>query len=208
MASAITRRSALGLLAVPAFAQRRQLLPVNEPTRDPALTRFVAELREAVSRRDEAALVKLLDPEVQSSFGGDEGIEEFRQWWKLDQPGSKLWPLLERLLSMGGAWDGDSYVFPYLFAKFPEDLDAFEYGVITGQGVWLRAATSVASERLRQLNYELVRIQQQGADWWEVETLDHVRGFVSSRYVRSPIDYRLIIGKRGQWRITALVAGD
>ena len=204
------RRTALALLAgVSACAQVRRLLPVNEPTtRDPALTRFVAELKEVVARRDESSLLKLLDPRVRSSFGGETGIAEFRQWWKLDQPGSKLWPLLERLLALGGVWEGDSYVFPYVFARFPEDLDSFEHAAITGQGVWLRTNPSPEARGVRQLRYDVVRVLGQTDEWWEVETLDGARGFVAERYVMSPVSYRLILGKRGQWRITALVAGD
>ena len=152
MASAITRRTALALLAgVSACAQVRRLLPVSEATtRDPALTRFVAELRDAVARRDESSLLRLLDPQVRSSFGGETGIAEFRQWWKLDQPGSKLWPLLQRLFALGGLWDGDNYVFPYVFARFPEDLDSFEHAAITGQGVWLRTNPSPEARGVRQ----------------------------------------------------------
>jgi hypothetical protein len=182
---------------------------VNEPTtRDPALTRFVADLREAVARRDESRFLKLLDPQVRSSFGGDEGIDEFREWWKLDQHGSRLWPLLDRLLALGGVWDGDSYVFPYVFAKFPDELDPFEHAAIIGQGVWLRAKPSSEARGVRQLRYDLVRVLDQSDEWWEVETLDGARGFVAERYVMSPVGYRLMLGKRGQWRITALVAGD
>ncbi|MEI9813344.1 MAG: hypothetical protein WDO18_12175 [Acidobacteriota bacterium] len=62
---------------------------------------------------------------------------------------------------MGGVLELSTYSVPYVFAKFPEDLDAFDYAAITGKGVWLRAKPSATSRGVRQLSYDIVRVLTQ-----------------------------------------------
>lgn len=202
MENSIARRAALVafLLAAPALAQTRRLLPVDESPRDPSLVSYLANLKAAVARQDRDALLALVHPDIKTSFGGDDGVANFHPEW----------PVLERLLRMGGAWQGATFSVPYVFAKFPADLDAFEYAAVTGQGVWLREGPSVSARRLRPLTYEIVQVREQGEDWWNVTTLRGENGYISARYVASPIGYRAIFQKdeRGEWKMFALIAGD
>ena len=201
MANSVTRRAALALLlAIPLLAQTRRLLPVDESGRDPSLVAYLAKLKDAVAKQDRAALVALVHPGIKNGFGGDDGVANF-------QP---EWTVLERLLRMGGAWQGQSFSVPYVFAKFPEDLDAFDYAAITGQVVWLREAPTATSRGVRQLSYDIVRVEEQGAEWWKVTTLQGEKGYVFATYIASPVGYRAIFQKneRREWKMFALLAGD
>ena len=58
--------------------------------------------------------------------------------------------------------------------------------------------------------YDIVKVQDQGDAWWKIETLTGERGYVSARFIASPIGYRAIFQKnpRGEWKMSALLAGD
>jgi hypothetical protein len=176
------------------------LLPVDESGRDPSLVAYLTKLKDAVSKHDLDALLPLIDAMIELSFGGENGIANFRPDW----------PLLARLLAMGGAWQEQAFCFPYVFAKFPEDLDPFEHAAVTGQGVWLREAPAASARGVRQLSYEIVKVDDQGEEWWKVTTLGGERGYVSARFIAGPGGYRAIFEKsaRGEWKMSALVAGD
>lgn len=187
------------LAALPLAAQIRRLRPVDESGRDTSLVAFLAKFREAAAQRDRAALLPMIDPDVKLGFGGDDGIANF-------QPD---WDGLNRILAMGGAWAGAAFVLPYVAERFPDSLDVFDYAAITGRGVWLRAGPSPQAERLRQMSYETVRVESQDTEWWKVVTQLGESGYVSARFVYSPIGLRAIFEKRGgQWMLRALVAGD
>ncbi len=201
MANSIARSAALAalLLTAPSFGQTRRVLPVDESARDPSLVAYLTKFKAAVAKRDRSALVPLIDPDVRLSFGSDSGVENFHPDW----------PQWDRLLAMGGALDEEGFSIPYVFGKFPDDLDAFEYAAITGRRVWLREAASSESRGIRQIDYEVVQIGSQGGDWWSVTTLRGVHGYVSSRYVYSPTGYRAFFQKvGGEWKMTAFLAGD
>jgi hypothetical protein len=200
MEHSVTRRTAIVLLAAATAGAQARLVPtVDEEKRDPTLAAYMTRFRIAVGRRDRAALLPMIDPDVRLSFGSDSGVENFRPDW----------PLMDRLLAMGGAWVGDSFALPYVFARFPGDRDPFEHAAITGRDVWLREAASSTSRGVRRLDHEIVRVIDQGEQWWKVETLGGVSGYVAAGFVYSPIGYRAIFEKSGGiWKMTAFLAGD
>jgi len=205
MENSIARRAALVLLlAVYATGQTRRLLPADAAARDPKLVAYLAKFKLAVAHRDRSELFPLVAPEIKLGFGGEDGIANFKPDWTV----------LERLLSMGGAWQGESFSLPYVFARFPADLDPFDYAAITGKGVWLREQPSSASRGIRTLDYELVKVEEhghgEGQYWWRVATLQGQTGFVHTQFIASPLDYRAIFNKnrRGEWKLSAFLAGD
>jgi len=207
----MTRRG-LGLMflaASGAFSQGRTLPPVVN-SRDDSLSKFLAGLRDAVRREDVAYLTSIVSPNIKNGFGGDDGIAAFRKFWKLEQPHSPVFPLLSKLLGLGVAWDADRNVWaPYLFVTFPQELDPFEHEVVTGRNVYLRSGPSQAAKPLRTLSYEIVKVEKSEQDWHRVATLDGVTGYVSERYLHSPVGYRAGFTKEaGQWRMVFLAAGD
>jgi len=203
-----------------------KLHPVDEALRDTLF--FVARerLREAVARKDAFALLDMLDENVKVDFGGSQGVADFVKVWKLDSEEniarSPVWPTLDRLLALGGTFSegGKAFTTPYVFSRWPEDVDAFTHGAVIGQGVRLREAPDLDSRIVKTLSYELVEIQAFTPDsttlngetfpWIELRTRDDRSGYVWGKYVYSPIGFRAGFYREGQsdWKIRFLLAGD
>ena len=207
------------------FAQERFVRPVDEAKQDASFSLFREKLIDAVKKHDKKYLVSVLDPNIQASFGGDEGISYFKKMWKIDSPKSELWDELLTVLTNGGTFykekglKNKQFCAPYTFTTFPEDLDAFEYSAIFGNNVNLRAKPDLSANVITQLSYNVVKVDfensilKKGAEndysWFKVETLGGKKGFVSAEFVRSPIAYRACFEKKkGIWKMTAFVAGD
>jgi len=208
------------------FAQERYLRPVDEGKSNASFSLFRKNLIKAVKKRDKKYLIGILDPNIKVSFGGDDGIEDFQNYWNLDTPDrSKLWDELLAALSNGGTFSKEEtiktkqFCAPYTFTSFPEDLDAFEHNVIFGNNVRLRAKPDLSAEIITQLSYNIIKIDfensvktaENGEDysWYKITTLGGKTGFVSADYVRSPIAYRACFEKKNKkWKMTAFVAGD
>lgn len=203
--------------------KERQVLPVDEGKLDASFKSFREKLIEAIEKRDVKYIVGILDPAIVNSFGGNGGIEEFKKMWKIDSPTSELWDELLIVLTNGGSFlkeeNNNLFCAPYSFKQFPEDLDAFEYQLIFDNNVNLRARPDLKAETVAQLSYNVVKVDYENsvADknkegeylWLKVETLGGKKGFVSAKFVRSPIDYRACFEKKnGKWKMTTFVAGD
>ncbi len=54
------------------------------------------------------------------------------------------------------------------------------------------------------MDYEIVQVEDQGEQWWQIKTLRGEKGFVSAKLVASPIGYRAIFNKnrRGEWKLS------
>lgn len=201
-------------------AQERFVRPVDEAAKDKSFGAFRAKLIEAVKKKDKKYLLGILDPNIKASFGGDDGIADFKKYWKIDSSKSKLWDELLTVLTNGGMFlDKTTFTAPFSFNAFPEDLDAFEHQIIFGKNVNLRSKPDLSAEVISQLSYNVVKVdyensvgkggEEQNYSWLKVETLGGKKGFVGAEFVRSPIDYRAIFTKeKGKWKMTAFVAGD
>ena len=204
-------------------AQERYVKPVDEAAKDAAFLAFRTKLISAVKKRDTKYLLSALDPNIKASFGGDDGIEDFKRMWKINSPNSELWDELLAVLINGGTFskEGKTTLFsaPYSFTNFPDDLDAFEHQLIFGNNVNLRSKADSKSPSLSQLSYNVVKVDYQNSVsndkkdgeylWLKVETLGGKKGFVNAKFVRSPIDYRAIFEKKSRsWKMTAFVSGD
>ncbi|MCY7375873.1 MAG: SH3 domain-containing protein [Pyrinomonadaceae bacterium] len=208
-----------------AAQKERQVTPVDEAKKDAFFLAFREKFIAAVKKRDVKFLLDALDRDVQGSFGGDSGIADFKRLWKLDQPNSKLWNELLTVLTNGGTFVKDSkiknkqFCAPYSFTVFPPDLDVFEYEMIFGNNVNLRAKPDLKSAVVAQLSYNIVKVDYETSvkkpktendySWLKIETLGGKRGFVNADFVRSPIDYRGCFEKiNGKWKMTVFLAGD
>ncbi len=201
-------------------AQERFVRPFDEGEKDKSFSTFRAQLILTVKRRDKKSLLNIIDPNIKASFGGDKGIKDFQKIWKINGSKSKLWDELQKVLNNGGAFiDNNTFAAPYSFTNFPEDLDAFEYQLIFGNNVNLRAAPDSKSKLIGQLSYNIVKVDFESSvsigktesnyEWLKITTLGGKKGFVNAGFVRSPIDYRAIFEKqKGKWRMTAFVSGD
>ena len=83
----------------PALAKGLQLLPIDEASKDSSFLKFREELLQAVERRDATYVLGILDPHIKNNFGGDGGIDEFRETWKPEQADSELWKELRFVLT-------------------------------------------------------------------------------------------------------------
>ncbi len=186
--------------------------PLDEAARDPHFAAFRDTLLRIVARRDTTALLAIVAPEIKSSFGGGDGLDGFREHWRLDQPDSKLWSVLEDVLRHGGRFSGEeSFWAPWTFLALPDTLDAFEHLIIRDSAVVVRERADPAGAVLGLLSYDIVRAgaYDPEAAWREIVLGDGRRGYVSAAQVRSPVDYRAGFERRdGRWRLVILVAGD
>jgi hypothetical protein len=197
---------------------------VDETSKDPSFAEFRKKLIRAAEMRDLEFVLSILDPEIKNSFGGDDGIEGFKRIWEPEKPDTALWPTLLKVLSMGGSYyrSGSELGFsaPYVHSRWPGEFDPFEYVAITGKNINLRREAGAEATVVERLSYDIVKLEgsPSGASefdygatsaWVRVKTHDGKIGYVSSRFVYSPIDYRVwFVKQNGEWRMKGFVAGD
>ena len=202
------------LLAGPAVAlPQARMLPVDEAASVPDFFSFRAQLQIAVAKRDIEAIVSVLDKDVKLSFGGDAGVEDFKRMWKPSAPDSGLWEALAAVLSLGGTFAPDgTFTAPYVFTKWPREKDAFTHIAAIGAGVRVRSFPSAASPVVGTLDCSIVELVESSAvetKWVQVRVGPGRTGFADSRFLRSPIDYRINFAKLdGRWRVVFFLAGD
>lgn len=183
-----------------------------------------AELRDITARRDMQALIARLRPETTLDFGGSEGPEGFRAVWDMDpESRQRLWSTLEDILALPGvarSFDhGSEYCAPYVFClELPGDVDPFEALVVLGKGVAIRSEPSLRGAVIRRVDQIVLTGKGDDAHaanlpegWTRIILADGTTGYISSRWVRSPIDFRLALrvdDGSGSWWLGFLVAGD
>ncbi len=203
----------LALFVCPGAWAQQHLLPIDQATTQPDFFSFRAQLIAALARRDGPALLEAVHQNIKNSFGGNDGIDEFKQMWALDQPDSRLWEELAKVLALGGTFGGEgSFTAPYTFSRWPDSVDAFSHVAIVGSSVRVRSAASRTVPTVASLSYAIVEqvgSRAQNDEWVRVRLPGGTTGYVDQRYVRSPIDYRAFFSKSdGRWQMTAFVAGD
>ena len=194
-----------------------RLCPVDEGSRDASFAAFRTSLTEAVAAKDEARLLAFVDPKIRTNFGGGGGTGDFKTQWKTSSPDSPLWQELASILEHGGTFRGEgqeqSFWAPYVYASWPDEVDAFEHVAAVGAGVPIRAEPKPDAEVVTTVDWAILslpRVNTPPPDGWQrVKTTDGREGWVQKDDVRSPIGYRGGFSKRsGSWKMDALVAGD
>ena len=196
-------------------AQVRQLLPVDEAARDPALFALRARLIEGVQRRDTAVIYDVLAPDILNSFGGNGGPAEFRELWRAHEPDSELWPVLARVLAYGGAFLNDTlFMAPYVAARFPGELDAFLHVAVLAGDVTVHERPARAAPVLDTLAFDIVAADgevrgEDGGVWLRIGLAGDRTGYVPAEVIGSPVGYRAgFVRRAGRWWLQVLVAGD
>lgn len=188
------------------------LLPVDEAAKNPGFLEFRNRLKAIVARRDTKALLENVHPDIRASFGSDNGIRAFREMWKLDRPDSTLWKELGTVLDLGGSFDGpDSFTAPYVFSRWPNNVDSFEFMAVVGRTVRIRTAPGLDAPVLASVSHAILEGDRDGKSTEEWIAVKHKgrHAFISSRYVRIPIDYRANFRfSDGRWQMVFFVAGD
>ena len=213
------------------FAQSNKLIPPGDKISDSELRIFLLELEVAVLKKDKAFIIDHLSAQVQNGFGGDPGIEGFKNMWNWDAGAKFFWPSMARILDLGGGiYDGsNSYAISYVYSEWPEDADydVFEHGAITGSRVNVRSKPNLTNSTVQgQFTYDIVKVdygkswapptEEDEKDypgsfqWYYVEDVDsQLSGYVYWKYFRSPLELRVgFIKQNGIWQISYLVEGD
>lgn len=198
----------MGLLAggrLLAAGRRRYLRPGDEAAGDPSFVRFLGELRRVAGAKDEAGLRGLCAAHVITGVDLAPGPAELVK--RMREGG---WADLAELLGMGAARYERGFALPYLFGKFPEDLESTEHVVTVRAGAVLRAAAAAGARVVGPLDFDILRVAEfrAGAEWLAAERLDGVKGWVAAKDVRSLGAPRVFFEKRGgAWKITAWGGG-
>lgn len=184
--------------------------PRDECSALPGWPEFRATLERAVAKRDADALAALTDPGVKLDFGGGGGIKEMRA--RLPDKDYKLWDAIAALLPLGCAADESGATMPWIFARAPDDVDAFSGMLVLGAAVPAYNKPSADSDPVATLNWAMVTVEEyQGKSpaFTKVTLPDGKMAYIETTKLRSIIDYRLLASRTRQgWRIDALVAGD
>lgn len=204
--------------------EAHKLTPVDEATQKPDLVAARDALKDAVKKKDVEALLKLVDPNIKCGSGGKDGIASFKTRWHLDANAaeSPLWQVLGRVLDLGGTFEGDQFVAPYVFAKWPESHNSFEFGAITGDKVNVRSKPAKEAPAVKQLNYDIVRfvfdsfekpatltIDGETWPWVKVGLANGSEGYVWGKFFQSPLGYRAGFQQtNAEWKLTSFVSGD
>ena len=204
---------ALALLAAAAPSPPHKLPPVEQCAGDKSFTAFRTALKDAAARKDQAALLALLSPDVIVSFGGDNGREAFVRQWSFDATEyGNLWDQLATMLRLGCAKSEGTRMIPSLAAQFDGqgDEDMFEKAVVVTPGAKLRKGPEIDSPVIATLAWDVVAIIDSASDLQSrVRTVEGREGWLSDDELYSPIGHRMVIQKiGGKWMITAFVAGD
>lgn len=201
------------IAATPVMHAQTQLLPADDAAAQPDFFTFRAHLQSAIARRDVQAILAVIHKDIKNSFGGNDGIEEFKETWKLTEPDSPFWDEMGKVLALGGNFDAEGrFVAPYIFSRWPENMDSFEHVAIVGANVRVRAAPKNDSATLASLSFAIVPLAESRNDdarWTAIRLHNGQTGYVSSQLVRSPIDYRAYFARaENRWQLTIFVAGD
>ena len=220
----LTRRSWLQLVATAVASTSyassletdlRVLRPEDESTRDKSLQALLGTMRSIARRKDSKALGALMAPDFKVEFDVGKGPEVFRRHWESETSTSAVWPMLDRLLSLGGTFYSNSlFAVPYVYTRFPYDLDRLSHVVATGD-VPVYAESNLASARVGMLKHAIVPLAtpltppamlcQQ--PFVAVQHPELGLRYVAGTDVYSPVGHRAFFEKRqGQWRWLSLAA--
>jgi hypothetical protein len=187
------------------------LKPRDDGFRRPDFEEFRRHLQDALARKDEEAVLRTVDPGVRVDFGDGGGLEAFKR--RMNAPGENFFEELTRVLNLGGRFrTPDAFDAPYVYSDWPDGFDAFACAAVVGSGVRLRAAPNISARAQATEDFAIVKLFPTEPDtpgWRRVGLAGGRTGYIASRYVRSPIDYRALFEfKDGRWWLVAFVAGD
>lgn len=203
----------LTLIAPSSVLAQQTLKPVDQAINQPDFFTFRARLQSALARRDAEAVLAVVHKDIKNSFGGNDGIEEFKKAWDIDKPDSKLWETLATVLALGGIFEPDgSFTAPYVYTQWPDAIDSFDHMAVTGSGVRVRVEPNTTALTLATLSFTIVEClpdNDPDKPWVAIRLPGGKTGYIDRRYVRSSIDYRASFSRiDGRWQLTYFLAGD
>ncbi len=173
-------------------------------------------MRGAIRNRDHKSLTALMGPAFRVEFDAGKGPQAFSRHWRPASPESRLWDVLDQILSLEGHHYSETlFVLPYIVARFPIDLDPLRHVVATREGVPLHTLPEKGAPASGRLDHAIVPLAKPMAppvvippgSFLEVVHPETGRCFVSSSEVYNPAAHRAFFEKRnGRWRWISLAA--
>jgi hypothetical protein len=201
-----------------------KLYPIDEAHENPEFEAFREKLMAVAKAKDVDFIGEHTDKAIRYTFGVNDRIEGFFRQWELDSnPGeSMFWDELLQVLNLGGSFRNEektSFMAPYVYTEFPEDIDAFQHVAIIDKNVKVYAEPNTDAKVLGTLTYSIVKVLEsrfkfEGANrqeptWLKIESLSGNTGYIPAEYGRSPVDYRgNWLKSDGTWKMVFFVAGD
>ena len=221
---------ALGLLfsPLPCAAQNIKLYPVDESHKDRSFKLFRDQLLSALKRRDKQFLLSIVHPDILNSLGGNGGVKEFTEDWKLDSSQSKVWSELYKVLSMGGTFEEENgekvFSAPYVSSrwnriqpKLKGEFGEVAYEAIIGSRVRMYSRPDLDAPVVTRLCYDIVEVDYGGSIqsndyefiWVKIKIPKGRSGYVRGSEIRSPSDRSAHFKKfKGKWMMYIFSGGD
>lgn len=199
----------LPFISSPAAAFPARIPPIDQCKGDPGFTKFLAGLKRTVAKKDRAAFLALLAPDVLVDFGGGTGPKVFEDQWKFEPTEyGNLWDQLEIMFKLGCARDGGSRIIPSLPMQVQEDVGIEWVLILPGAKLYKMAGE--LSAKPQTVPWTVATVTNRVSDTMTgVRLADGREGYIPDDLVYEPVGYRMIVEKRaGKWMITAFVAGD
>jgi hypothetical protein len=203
--------TACGVARAGDAAELRKLTPMDEASRDPGLTALLGKVRGLASAHDSQGLEALMLPAFRAEFDAPKGPAGFHRTWHPESPSTTLWPMLDRLFSLGGTFYSETlFALPYVYTHFPDELDPLGYVVSVKAGTRLLEKPGKDAKTVGKLDYAIIPLAQRlqppvmitSGSYFEVKVPRSGRCFVVEADIYSPAAHRAFFEKRGgrwQW---------
>lgn len=201
------------------------LKPSDASREDKDFFSFRQKLDEAIRNRDVKFLETAVDRHVSFAFEQNgTGKKNFWKHWGLDKKPkeSPIWKQLKETTELGFSYRDNIWAAPFLFQLTPDSIDVYTYSLVIGTSVNVRSEPSKKGKVLAQLSWEFVKLSYEegkalgdgnaegkdSCEWQQVCLSDGRMGYICKQYLRSPLDQRLGIEKKGtDWKIIFFVEG-
>lgn len=196
-----------------------QLFPIDESDKDSSFLQFKVKFLDLIKNRDSIKILNFIKDDIIIGFDEDgAGKKEFTKRCKLNDPNSEFWVTSQKIIELGCVKmkEGEVEMFacPYIYANFPDSLDAISHIVVINKGVNIFEEPSVDSKVIMKVDYAILKISY-GApeDWVKVRKLPdqpkEKKGYLLAENVYKPASIRILFKKINDiWKISSFVGGD
>jgi hypothetical protein len=215
----LTRRHLLRLSAgaacgIAGAAEALRMPPADEASRDARLAALLGRMRTMAAQHDFRGLETLMLPTFRVDFDYGKGPGAFHKRWSPESRSSALWPVLRRLLWLGGTFYSPTlFALPYVYTQFPAELDPLSYVVAVKPSAHLLDSPQPDAKVVGTLDYTILQLAERlrppvtitTGRHLEVKSASGERQFVAESEIYSPAAYRAFFEKRaGRWRWISL----
>lgn len=188
-------------------------LPVDDGVSDRGFAAIREQLQGVIARRDTSALLVFIGENARLSYGDDPGGPDgLRSMWLSGDPpgGEPVWDVLRRILDAGSVEVDGAITVPYVFAIWPDSIDAFSHVAVVGDSIAATVAPSDTSGVVALVSHAILPAPEPAASGYRrVRLPDGAEAYIPASAAMSPIGYRAVFWKEGSvWKLQTLLAGD